>query len=176
MLKNSCTIFLPYILQNFLRRSRYLLRSYSGECLGSSSDEERSELRYAIWIAEFRELLDLWTHAAFQRELVCSFTGVFYSSFVAEISPRICGLNRRSRDGVVRETAAGSSLRCELWRALLLCAPTQDVTAVLALHSCCSSVCTVYNGVSRVGNVWDSNYITILITRFNWSYPLNLSI
>ena len=41
-------IFLPYILQNFLRRSRYLLRSYSGECLGSSSDEERSELRYAI--------------------------------------------------------------------------------------------------------------------------------
>ena len=40
--------FSSYILQNFLRRSRYLLRSYSGECLGSSSDEERSELRYAI--------------------------------------------------------------------------------------------------------------------------------
>ena len=42
-----------------------LLRSYSGECLGSSSDEERSELRYSIWIAEFRELVGLWTHAAF---------------------------------------------------------------------------------------------------------------
>ena len=58
-----------------------LLRSYSGECLGSSSDEERSELRYSIWIAEFRELLDLWTHAAFWLTPVCSFTGVFNSFF-----------------------------------------------------------------------------------------------
>ena len=58
-----------------------LLRSYSGECLGSSSDEERSELRYAIWIAEFRELLDLWTHAAFWGNPVCSLTGVFCSFF-----------------------------------------------------------------------------------------------
>ena len=46
--KLSSYTFSSYILQNFLRRSRYLLRSYSGECLGSSSDEERSELRYAI--------------------------------------------------------------------------------------------------------------------------------
>jgi hypothetical protein len=36
----------------------------SGECLGSSGDEERSELRYALWIAEFRESTGCWTHAA----------------------------------------------------------------------------------------------------------------
>ena len=34
----------------------------SGECLGSSSDEGRSELRYALWTAEFRESTDSWTH------------------------------------------------------------------------------------------------------------------
>ena len=37
-----------YILLKFFGDLRNLLRSYSGECLGSSSDEERSELRYAI--------------------------------------------------------------------------------------------------------------------------------
>ena len=47
------------------KKGTHLLRFYSGECLGSSRDEERSELRYSIWIAGFRELLDFWTHAAF---------------------------------------------------------------------------------------------------------------
>ena len=41
--------FFPTFYKNFRSEiSRNLLRSYSGECLGSSSDEERSELRYAI--------------------------------------------------------------------------------------------------------------------------------
>ena len=90
---NFFEILFSYILQNFLRRSQNLLRSYSGECLGSSSDEERSELRYAIWIAEFRELLDLWTHAAFWGNPVCSVTGVFNSFFRHGLGSWICVLS-----------------------------------------------------------------------------------
>ena len=46
----------------------------SGECLGSRSEEGRSELRYAPWSAEFRETTDGWTHAA---SLWCIWVGVF---------------------------------------------------------------------------------------------------
>ena len=137
MLKNSCTIFLPYILQNFLRRSRYLLRSYSGECLGSSSDEERSELRYAIWIAEFRELLDLWTHAAFWGNPVCSFTGVFNSFFrrgefiklVADLRAQLCFTWLGTLN------TSGASLRSMRVSTCL----SHIVTAALVIHSCISS-------------------------------------
>ena len=114
--KTFHTRFSSYILQNFLRRSRYLLRSYSGECLGSSSDEERSELRYAIWIAEFRELLDLWTHAAFWRDPVCRFTGVFNSFF------RHGGFSRGSACSACVSSLLGTSNAseapcefCEFW-------------------------------------------------------------
>ena len=43
--------------------------------LGSRNDEERSEMRYVMWIAEFSESSKLWTHIA----LVCF--GTEYASF-----------------------------------------------------------------------------------------------
>ena len=88
----------------------YLLRSCSGECLGSSSDEERSELRYSIWIAEFRELVDLWTHAAFWLTPVCSFTGV-YNSFSVTISVVSLRARLRFSRELVRQILAGDSVR-----------------------------------------------------------------
>ena len=126
-----------YILRNSFRRSRNLLRSYSGECLGSSSDEERSELRYAIWIAEFRELLDLWTHAAFWGNPVCSFTGVFNSFFrrgkfiklVADLRAQLCF----ARLGTLN--TSGASLRSMRVSTCL----AHLVTAALVIHSCISS-------------------------------------
>ena len=54
--------------------------SFRGRCLGSSSDEERSEMRFTTWTAKFRELLDLWTHAAIWRNPDCSFPSVYLSS------------------------------------------------------------------------------------------------
>ena len=114
-----------------------LLRSYSGECLGSSSDEERSELRYAIWIAEFRELLDLWTHAAFWGNPVCSFTGVFNSFFrrgkffklVADLRAQLCF----TRLGTLN--TSGASLRSMRVSTCL----SHIVTAALVIHSWFSS-------------------------------------
>ena len=114
-----------------------LLRSYSGECLGSSSDEERSELRYAIWIAEFRELLDLWTHAAFWGNPVCSFTGVFNSFFrrgeffklVADLRAQLCFTWLGTLN------TSGASLRSMRVSTCL----SHLVTAALVIHSCISS-------------------------------------
>jgi hypothetical protein len=38
--------------------------TFNNGSLGSRIDEERSEMRYVMWIAEFRESLNLWTHLA----------------------------------------------------------------------------------------------------------------
>ena len=38
--------------------------TFSNGSLGSRNDEERSEMRYVMWIADFRESSNLWTHIA----------------------------------------------------------------------------------------------------------------
>ena len=38
--------------------------TFSSGCLGSRNDEERSEMRYVMWIAEFSESSNLWTQVA----------------------------------------------------------------------------------------------------------------
>ena len=125
-----CKFFTPHFptLYKTFRRSRYLLRSCSGECLGSSSDEERSELRYSIWIAEFRELVDLWTHAAFWLTPVCSFTGV-YNSFSVTIS--VVSLRARLRSQP-RVGASNSSRRFSSPGELF----TFRNSKALVIHSC----------------------------------------
>ena len=40
------------------------LKIFNGGYLGSHIDEERSQMRYAMRIAEFRESSDLWTQMA----------------------------------------------------------------------------------------------------------------
>ena len=47
------------------------MTTFNGGSLGSCIDEERSELRYVMWIAEFSESSNLWTHIALQGPL-CS--------------------------------------------------------------------------------------------------------
>jgi len=47
------------------------LTTFNGGSLGSCIDEERSELRYVLWIAEPSESSNLWTHIALQSSL-CS--------------------------------------------------------------------------------------------------------
>ena len=49
--------------------------------LGSRNDEERSEMRYAVRIAEFRESSELWTHIAPQ--------GIPWSMFVSVASEHL---------------------------------------------------------------------------------------
>ena len=39
-------------------------KTFSNGCLGSRIDEGRSEMRYALWIADFSEPSDFWTHMA----------------------------------------------------------------------------------------------------------------
>ena len=38
--------------------------TFNNGSLGSRIDEERSEMRYVMWIAEFSESSNLWTHIA----------------------------------------------------------------------------------------------------------------
>ena len=144
-----------------------LLRSYSGECLGSSSDEERSELRYAIWIAEFRELLDLWTHAAFWGNPVCSVTGVWNSFFRHGLVSWICVLSVLQS---LLGTSNASGVRSSAVRASL--SSTQGRRSSGLTHSWIFwFVCVQQLPVACRGFV-----MFTYITRFHWSYPLNLSI
>jgi hypothetical protein len=39
-------------------------KTFNNGSLGSGIDEERSEMRYVMWIAEFSESSNLWTHIA----------------------------------------------------------------------------------------------------------------
>ena len=41
-----------------------IFTTFNNGSLGSRIDEERSELRYVMWIAEFSESSNLWTHLA----------------------------------------------------------------------------------------------------------------
>ena len=57
------------------------MTTFNGGSLGSCIDEERSELRYVMWIAEFSESSNLRTQMALQGPL-CSMTvwvSVLYS-------------------------------------------------------------------------------------------------
>ena len=48
----------------FLLRIFNPFTTFSDGCLGSSIDEGRSKMRYAPWMAEFRESRECWTHTA----------------------------------------------------------------------------------------------------------------
>ena len=47
--------YYEYLIQN---------TTFNNGSLGSRIDEERSEMRYVMWIAEFSESSNLWTHIA----------------------------------------------------------------------------------------------------------------
>jgi len=61
-----CSLFLKKT-----KKPKKLLTTFNGGSLGSCIDEERSELRYVMWIAEPSESSNLWTHIALQSSL-CS--------------------------------------------------------------------------------------------------------
>ena len=45
------------------------ITTFSDGCLGSRNDEERSEKRYVMWIAELSESSKFWTHIALLAQL-----------------------------------------------------------------------------------------------------------
>lgn len=166
-------LILSTIYKILIWRYYYLLRSYSGECLGSSRDEERSELRYSIWIAEFRELIDLWTHAAFWVNIQFAVLPVFTILLPATGHSLFRGSARSLNEiELVRQMLAKLRL---LHRILL-----QRFTAVRKLWlptvNCASAF--IYLGIqtTRFAFAWWCHYFYSNITRFDWSYPLNLSI
>jgi len=62
-----------YIDLTWSKRQK-LNTTFSGGCLGSHNDEERSEMRYVMRIARPRESLKFWTHIALlgsSQEHVC---------------------------------------------------------------------------------------------------------
>ena len=75
--------------------------------LGSRNDEERSEMRYAVRIAEFRESSELWTHIAPQ--------GIPWSMFVSVASEHLPqGPTRPLNKGFVGWCQLGARTRAHL--------------------------------------------------------------
>ena len=68
--KQKCSIkensqdFKPGQHESAGRRLEQIFKTFNNGSLGSRIDEERSEMRYVVWIAEFRESSNLWTHIA----------------------------------------------------------------------------------------------------------------
>ena len=56
---NFLTLCLKNIMNKIIQN-----RTFNNGSLGSRIDEERSEMRYVMWIAEFSESSNLWTHIA----------------------------------------------------------------------------------------------------------------
>ena len=81
--------------------------------LGSRNDEERSEMRYAVRIAEFRESSELWTHIAPQ--------GIPWSMFVSVASEHLPqGPTRPLNKGFVGWCQLGARTRAHLTVGSLL--------------------------------------------------------
>ena len=57
-----------------------IITTFDNGSLGSRNDEERSEMRYVVWIAEFRESSNLWTHIALNLGWVCLSENLLISS------------------------------------------------------------------------------------------------
>ena len=71
-----CSFFLFCNETERVQQQKYvimLLYTFSNGCLGSHNDEERSEMRYVMRIAESSESSKFWTHLALpgNREHVC---------------------------------------------------------------------------------------------------------
>ena len=60
------TLFNLAVVFNFIFLNIYFFTTFSDGCLGSRNDEERSEMRYVMRIAEFSESSNLWTQIALQ--------------------------------------------------------------------------------------------------------------
>ena len=60
--------------------------TFNNGYLGSRNDEERSEMRYVMWIAELSESSNLWTHIALLSILESIFIWV---SFITSHKPYI---------------------------------------------------------------------------------------
>ena len=54
---------------NFTKKNQKTIANHG--CLGNRNDEGRSELRYVMWIADFRESSNPWTHMALPLWVVC---------------------------------------------------------------------------------------------------------
>lgn len=61
--KHKQLFFLYSVKTNFVMKLK-IFKTFNNGSLGSRIDEERSEMRYVMWIAEFRESSNLWTHIA----------------------------------------------------------------------------------------------------------------
>ena len=74
--------------------------TFSDGCLGSNIDEGRSKMRYAPWMAEFRESRECWTHTAllgysweyvyFRTRTLKCFQGILQGSCRASWGMRRC--------------------------------------------------------------------------------------
>ena len=62
--KRRCGDSTYYCVVSPLRIWRKCHTTFSNGCLGSHNDEERSEMRYVMRSAYFRESSNLWTHIA----------------------------------------------------------------------------------------------------------------
>ena len=65
--KDSNAIYCLWFFIHTIKWNCMLLKintTFNNGSLGSRIDEERSELRYVMWIAEFSESSNLWTHIA----------------------------------------------------------------------------------------------------------------
>jgi hypothetical protein len=64
---SSLCLHIPFIIEvngMYLGFGQKNNTTFNNGSLGSRIDEERSELRYVMWIAEFSESSNLWTHLA----------------------------------------------------------------------------------------------------------------
>ena len=81
-------LILPWMKNNpfFFVKKKNKKTTFNGGSLGSRIDEERSELRYVVWIAEFRESSNLRTHIALQlfwlKHVCLSIMKPYFPTFV----------------------------------------------------------------------------------------------
>ena len=102
-------------MYNLFKSFKWLaFQTFSDGCLGSHNDEGRSELRYAVWIAEFGESLDCWTQKALLRFLLNSTSVSVFLYFIV-----IVGL-LDSIEGLCDPIWLAIVVVCHIeWRALL---------------------------------------------------------
>ena len=144
------------------RRKEKWETTFDGGSLGSRIDEERSQLRYVVWIAEFSESLNLWTQMALlgsPRSM-----SVWVSDFIERT--RECGIEVSRRVSIkspcpLKDSSIGLAFSIETW--------VRRLKIIFSFAQTCNSRNKIQSKRWQTINIksWP---------QIRQGYPLNLSI
>ena len=145
--------------------------TFNNGCLGSRNDEERSEMRYVMWIADLSESSNLWTHIALAGPPASMSVWVSVKNVsLCNICRGIWRIDRPRSSFEIDTSGVGNDLPAiivfsiretnQRWTPLDSCANDRRSSAVHLVNSCTSHARQPFSSLGRNWILSGINYQT----------------